>query len=94
MTFRKFTFLFAVVAIAAAAALAGMRDAATSSEIAYVTEEEGGISEIDLSTMKVISAIWEAAEGADARFHSTLGRCQPVSSPGTLPAYGAGGRLR
>lgn len=57
MTFRKFTFLFAVVAIAAAAALAGMRDAATSSEIAYVTEEEGGISEIDLSTMKVIRRV-------------------------------------
>ena len=57
MTFRKFAFLFAVVAIAAAAALAGMRDAATSSEIAYVTEEEGGISEIDLSTMKVIRRV-------------------------------------
>ena len=57
MTFRKFAFLFAVVAIAAAAALAGMRDAATGSEIAYVTEEEGGISEIDLSTMKVIRRV-------------------------------------
>jgi DNA-binding beta-propeller fold protein YncE len=58
MTPRKFAFLFAALVLAAAAAaLPAMRDAATSSEVAYVTEEEGGISEIDLSTMKVIRRV-------------------------------------
>ena len=55
MASRKLGFLFAVLAVAVgAAALPWMHHAAVPHEVAYVSEEDGGISEIDLSTMKVI----------------------------------------
>jgi len=48
----------AVIVIAfAAATLPWMHLSAATDEVAYVSEEEGGISEIDLSTMKVIRRV-------------------------------------
>jgi len=58
MASRKFAFLSAViVAAAVVAVLPSMQGAATVHEVAYVSEEEGGISEIDLSTMKVVRRV-------------------------------------
>jgi DNA-binding beta-propeller fold protein YncE len=58
MASRKFAFLSAViVAAAVVAVLPSMQGAASVHEVAYVSEEEGGISEIDLSTMKVVRRV-------------------------------------
>jgi len=58
MTSRVLAILSAVTVIAVAAAVfPWMHFAAATNEVAYVTEEEGGISEIDLSTMKVIRRV-------------------------------------
>src|SRR6202167_871973 len=62
MTSRIFSILLAVIVIAfAAATLPSMHLAAATDEVAYVSEEEGGISEIDLSTMKVIRRVQPSA---------------------------------
>src|ERR1700691_691295 len=58
MTSRIFSILLAVIVIAfAAATLPSMHLAAATDEVAYISEEEGGISEIDLSTLKVIRRV-------------------------------------
>lgn len=58
MASRKFGLLAAVIVGAAVvAAVPALHGAASVHEVAYVSEEDGGISEIDLSTMKVINRV-------------------------------------
>ena len=57
MTSRILATALAAIVLAGAATLPWMHLAAATSGVAYVSEEEGGVSEIDLSTMKVIRRV-------------------------------------
>ena len=58
MTSRISAILLAAIVLAAGAAtLPWMHLAAATDEVAYVSEEEGGVSEINLSTMKVVRRV-------------------------------------
>lgn len=58
MTSRRLPVSLGLIVIAVgAAALPWVHRGATSHEVAYVSEEEGGISEIDLNTMKVVRRV-------------------------------------
>ncbi len=58
MISRISAILLAVIVLAAGAAmLPWMHLAAATDEVAYVSEEEGGVSEINLSTMKVVRRV-------------------------------------
>jgi len=49
--------LFTVIIIAAAGRILGADSPKVPTDVAYVSEEDGGISEIDLSTLKVIRRV-------------------------------------
>src|ERR1700735_2992329 len=49
--------LLAVIIIGAAGSLLGARSPKVPTNVAYVSEEEGGISVIDLNTLKVIRSV-------------------------------------
>ena len=57
MDSRRFWVGFSVVVVAALAASLWMRHVRVPNNVAYVSEEEGGISGIDLNTLKVIGHV-------------------------------------